>query len=150
MPRQHLTGKLIDIEDKLPALREYFASQPEIEAAYLYGSYGTPFQTPLSDVDLALLLSKKISFKRELQISAKISMIAEEDDINVLILNDAPVVLQFNVIAAERVLYKRDADKVADFVEIVLTRYGDYQIDMAFFSREHFEGLKEAFRDGGQ
>ncbi|MCL4517060.1 MAG: hypothetical protein M1379_15965 [Firmicutes bacterium] len=77
-------------------------------------------------------------------------MIAEEDDINVLILNDAPVVLQFNAIAAERVLYKRDADKVADFVEIVLTRYGDYQIDMAFFSREHFEGLKEAFRDGGQ
>ncbi|MBE0467502.1 MAG: DUF86 domain-containing protein [Candidatus Desulforudis sp.] len=48
--------RMINIEGRMPALQWYLAENPDIVAAYLYGSYGTVTQTVLSDVDLGILL----------------------------------------------------------------------------------------------
>ena len=53
MVRHRETGELIDIDDRLDAIREVLQGDTRVLAAYLFGSYGTPDQTPLSDVDLA-------------------------------------------------------------------------------------------------
>ncbi len=89
MVRQKLTGEKININDKFEALNEFFARQKDIVAVYLYGSYGTAFQTPLSDVDMAVLFKKdKVpSFDQELKPADKVSRTAREDDINLVILN---------------------------------------------------------------
>ena len=43
-----------------PKVAQYFASRPEVEFAYLYGSYGVGREGPLSDVDIAVYLTKEI------------------------------------------------------------------------------------------
>lgn len=49
----HNTGRMIDVSDHMPALVEMLGDEPGLVAVYLYGSYGTSDQTPLSDVDEA-------------------------------------------------------------------------------------------------
>jgi len=38
-------------------LADYFKSDPIIVSAYIFGSFGTGRQTPLSDLDLAVLFA---------------------------------------------------------------------------------------------
>ena len=45
----------IDVEAYLPDLRAYLERLNGLVAAWIYGSYGTPYQTPLSDLDMALV-----------------------------------------------------------------------------------------------
>lgn len=40
--------KQMNIEPHMAALARYLEAQEDILAAYLYGSYGTPYQTALS------------------------------------------------------------------------------------------------------
>ncbi|MGH7589731.1 MAG: nucleotidyltransferase domain-containing protein [Gemmatimonadota bacterium] len=46
---------MIDVSDRLDELASLLENEDDLVAAYLYGSYGTNHQTPLSDVDLALV-----------------------------------------------------------------------------------------------
>ncbi|MBF7083461.1 nucleotidyltransferase domain-containing protein [Desulfallas sp. Bu1-1] len=99
MARTAHTPGLINIEPFIPALLKYFANNNDITAAYLYGSYGTDAQTPLSDVDLGILLTQgvKRTLIKQMEIESDIAGICRNNDINVLILNDGPVLLQFKV-----------------------------------------------------
>lgn len=141
---------MINIDDRIPQLIQYFSRQEEILAAYLYGSYGTKYQTPLSDVDLALLFlpRTKLTARRCGEIISDIIDIANEEDINVVILNEANLLIQFGVLSTGRVLFVRDRGKLADFIERILKLYGDFQIDMKEFYREYDQGLREEFSKG--
>ena len=55
MRKLRTDGRPIDIAAHLDELRELLAAEPGMVAGYVFGSYGTPAQTPLSDVDLALV-----------------------------------------------------------------------------------------------
>jgi predicted nucleotidyltransferase len=141
----------INIDHRLPALVKTFEKNKDILAAYLYGSYGTAEQTPLSDVDIAVLLNREVkdNFHKELKISAEIAEIAGNDDVNVLFLNAAPVLLQFRVIKNGRLLYAREQDELADFQELVCKLYADYMPDYLEFAREYDQALREAYSNGG-
>ncbi len=145
MVRQKLTGKKINIDDKLNALRNFFALQKDIVAVYIYGSYGTTFQTPLSDVDMAVLfkINSIPSFDKELELADKVSFVSNEDDINILILNKAPIILKHRVISEGRLVFCADKLSLADFTEHVIGRYPDFMIDMAQFYRDYESTLKE-------
>jgi predicted nucleotidyltransferase len=150
MVRLSRTFNKIDLRGKIPQLIQYFTSKRNILAVYLYGSYGTEYQTPLSDVDLALLFiaGTKITFEEQLNLAGDISDIVQEDDVNLLFLNEVPVTMQFEVLLTGRLIFKRDHDQVCDFVEQVLKRYGDYQIDLREFYREYDESLREEYLGG--
>ncbi|MHB1043111.1 MAG: type VII toxin-antitoxin system MntA family adenylyltransferase antitoxin [Eubacteriales bacterium] len=152
MPRLGAKPGFIDIRNRVPLLLKYFESKGDILAAYLYGSYGTGEQTPLSDVDIAILLKRgvKDSFDEQLEISSKVAEIANNDDVNVLVLNTAPVLLQFRVIKSGRLLFARDQDELADFQELVCKVYADFMPDYQAFARDYDQALKEAYLNGGQ
>jgi len=58
-------------------------------AAYLFGSHQTEYETPLSDVNFAILFSrdKKISLLREVEIMSELSRILKYEDIDLVNLN---------------------------------------------------------------
>ncbi len=120
-------------------------------AVYLFGSYGTPFQTPLSDVDLALVLSEEtVSSAREIELTGLILEILQEDDLSVTILNRAPLALRYRVLAEGRCLLKLDEIAHADFVERTLTLYQDFAIEESSFFREYDRALLEDYGDGSR
>jgi len=137
----------IDIEPRVAALVAYLKSEDDVLAAYLYGSYGTAHQTALSDVDLALLFcrDKRPDLRRLLELEAGVSGVCREDDVNVLALNDADVMLQFRVLETGRPLFEREPDKVSDFREYVFRIHGDFEPFYRAFCREYDRTLREAY-----
>lgn len=142
----------IDIDSYLPALKRFFGEREDVLAVYLYGSYGTPDQTPLSDVDLGILLRPGVTdrFRSFLDLQAAVSDITHEEDVNVTILNDLPALMQFNIISTGRLIHERDPEAVSDFLERVCKLYGDYVMDYRAFCAEYDAALREAYRHGQQ
>lgn len=137
---------LINIEHRMKELSRYFSGSSLITAVFIYGSYGTESQTNLSDVDLALLLSNdNVSLDDELKISAEISSLAGEDDINVVIMNRAPLTLQYKILSTGTLIYEKDSNRLNGFTEFVIKRYLDYAIDLDNFYRDYDQSLREAY-----
>jgi len=137
---------MIDIDDKLEDVRSYLESHTDIVAAFLFGSYGTEFQNALSDVDIAVLLAptKGEVLDTVLGISGDLAEIAEVEDVNVVVLNSAPITLQFDVLSTGRLLCKKKL-YLEDFHEYVCKRYADFKIDLDSFNADYDEALREVY-----
>ncbi len=144
------TGRMIDVSDRLPALVEMLDDEPGLVAVYLYGSYGTPDQTPLSDIDLGLLFTddQVPTPKEHVALITRIIEVLREDDVSVTVLNKAPLAFQHRVLAQGRRLLVRDEIAHADFVERTVTRYSDFAIDEARFFEEYDRALVEEYCGG--
>jgi len=140
-------GKMIDISGRMDRLRALFAADHRIVAAYIYGSYGTPDQTPLSDIDLAVLYhpDARPPFDDELRLIVEVTAAAGVDDISVMSLNRLPVVSQFNAVAEGRLIFLSDAEARADFLERVFKAYGDYEPRYRHVVDEYDRALVEAY-----
>ncbi len=129
----------------MPAIQKYLSGCEDLAASYLFGSYGTEYQLPLSDVDIGILFFPDgYSPDRLLEISAELSLIALEEDINVVALNTVPITLQYEVVATGKLLHKTE-NYLEDFIEFVLKRYADYKIDLDIFNEDYDNALREAY-----
>lgn len=130
---------MLNVDNKLPELISFFKARDDILAVWIIGSYGTKYQTENSDIDLAILFSKEISFFDELDLEVQVSDILQTDKVDIINLNKAPLTLQFKTISEGREIIKKDPIKVADFEEIILDLYQDHE----YFYRTFYKELKE-------
>jgi len=144
------TGRAIDSSDRLDDLTAALGRVPHLVAVYLYGSYGTASQTPLSDVDLALLFEdgRVPTTDQHVELIGLVTETLHEDDVSVTVLNRAPLAFQHRVLARGRLLVLTDEIAHADFVERTITRYSDFAIDEARFFSEYDRALVEEYGDG--
>ena len=141
--------ELITIESRMGALRECLQETNGLVAGYLFGSYGTPKQTPLSDVDLAFVFrpGSVPSRSKEAELRSRVLRAVEQDDVSITILNRAPSPFQFRVLTTGRLIYQDDPVALADFVESVLNRHCDFTVDYQAFLREYDTALAEQYSD---
>jgi predicted nucleotidyltransferase len=139
------------VKDKKERLQKYFAGEPDIIAVYLFGSYGTERESPLSDIDFAVLFTEevKVDLMREMGIMAQISAILKIEEVDLVNLNQAPVLLQHEAIKGE-LIFERDENQVADFEQRVLTFSYDERIRAREFYKTYRQALKEEYSDGRQ
>lgn len=132
-------GVLIDVEERWGVLRELLNRTPGVVAAYLFGSYGTQYQTPLSDIDLAFVfrLGSEPGFPEEMRFRGEVLDALREDDVSIVILNLASCSFQMKVLETGRRVYCADEFGLADFVARVLNVYGDFRIDHRRFLEEY-------------
>jgi len=137
----------IDIEPYSDDLAKYLESQGDILAAYLYGSYGTALQTRFSDVDIALLFytNKRPDLQRVLTLEAAMNAICHEDDINVVVLNNADPLLQFRVVETGRPIFEREREAVSDFRERVFKTYFDFEPFYRALCADYDKAIQEAY-----
>jgi len=141
--------KMIRIDqDQLNAMVDYLKNRGDILAFYIYGSYGSKYQTIFSDVDLAVLPTPGVTFnfKSELSAAAELSLIGKTDDINLINLNKVPVTLQMEVLETGKLLYCADELLLSDFIESVMLRYCDFEPDLRSFYQDYDYGLKRDYR----
>lgn len=143
--RFRLTGAPIDVDSRLPVLVARLRADGRVVAAYLFGSYGTAEQTPLSDVDVAILLHRGVPLSPQVRehFIGLVCDALQEDDVSVMLLNAAPLHLQFEVLRTGRPLLVTDEAAHADFVEYVCKRHGDYAIDREAMLAEYDAALRE-------
>lgn len=130
---------MLNIEDKIDKIKEYFKSQDNVLAAWLIGSYGTEFQREESDVDFAVLFNEKASIMEEMKAAGELSQIIEFEDVDIVNLNNAPITLQFKTLEEGRNVFERDYYKVCDFMEYVFNNYSDEKYYLDLFMKDFYE-----------
>ena len=106
--------------EKLPEVNERtlaetgqcFAQRPEVLVAYLFGSHARKKPTPISDVDFAVLLSEAVPCESYLDyritLMQELTKIFHSDEVQVVILNQAPPLLAYKVVVEGKLLLCRD------------------------------------------
>ena len=116
----------------------------QIIAAYLFGSYARGKPTPLSDIDIAILINRQDSNKAnnlnfEFEVESELLRQLPEYSFDVRNLNDAPILIQGKIITEGRLLLVKDQRNLSDFVEYIIPRYLDFRIDYNFLQNKQYQ-----------
>jgi len=88
-------------------------------AAYLYGSAAHGGMHVHSDVDVAVVFEHSVpakeQFNRRLKLIGIVTDLLQMDDVDVVPLNSAPLLLVFEVLKAPVILYKADDYRAAEY-----------------------------------
>jgi len=129
--------------------QEFFRSRDEIAAVYLFGSFGTEFEHPQSDIDLGIVFARPVTLPEELEMDAALSLHVSHDRIDLVNLNRAPIALQFRALREGVLVYEGDYNKHSDFIEFVIKTYPDYAVKYAIFAHDYEQALKEEYDSHG-
>ncbi len=135
------------------ALAAFLATQPDVLAAYLFGSFAQGRAAPRSDVDVAILLAGEpdvlTAAQRRLQLTAMLEPFSDRS-IDVVILNHASAVLQHEVLRFRHVLYERSRTARVDFEVRVGKIYDDEQPLRDFVAQTLFDEIREGHFGGSR
>lgn len=125
----------------------YLRAQPDIAAAYLFGSLATGRATPQSDIDIAVLLMHVPDdpverLGRQLELTDQLRQFSDRD-MDVVVLNKAPIILRWQVLAHGRLLYQGDRNTRAGFEVQTGKEYEDLKPMYDFFKEVLFEEIEE-------
>jgi predicted nucleotidyltransferase len=108
---------------------KFLSKQEHVKLAYLFGSVAEGNAGKLSDIDLAVSLdeslSKKERFNLQLKLISELTGILRTDRIDLVIMNNAPLTLNYEIIKANYPLVVRDEEQRIDFEHRILSRYLD-------------------------
>lgn len=103
----------------------------EVRAALLFGSRATGRARADSDIDVAVLLDATLAPERPIErLSRLLKALAKElaaDRLDLVILNDAPPALAFQVLKHGRVAFERDARDLHRLRVRTYSQHADYQ-----------------------
>lgn len=81
--------------NKFSDIKKIFAEEKDILLAYIFGSQVIGKTGPLSDYDFAVFLSRKPSFQFKYKLKNKLVNILNAEQVDLVILNDAPIELKY-------------------------------------------------------
>jgi len=116
-----------------------------VALAYLFGSYAYGKVSSSSDVDIAILLERckegLYSSYREIMLGIREALGTERFDL--VLLNNAPPTLQFEVISRGRLIFCRDEEVLNTFEMDVIRRFQD----TAYLRKDQNDYLKKRARE---
>ena len=133
-------------ELNIEALVAYLAAQPDVLAAYLFGSYARGDARPDSDVDLAVLLSttdEMERFERRLELIGAVGEVLGRRSADLVVLNDSPPLLTHQVLTHGRLIAERDRMARVEFEVRAGKIYADLLPMYEYFSRDLFQKIRE-------
>jgi len=128
-------------------LPDILAHRPVL-LAYAYGSVAAGCPTPLSDVDIALVLAPDCGldayqrFMLELDIAAEIERHRDIKNADVRSINTAPLRVQGQVLTKGQLLYSKDTDFRVAYEVRTRKRYFDFQPVLAMMREAYFARLE--------
>lgn len=118
-----------NIEDLMPKALKYLQTRPDIIFAYLFGSFGRGKHFPLSDVDVAVYL-KELSDMQEkkMEILGTLIDILQTDEIDLVVLNRAPLPLRMRILENKKVVVDREPFRRHHYESLTMREYFDFSI----------------------
>ncbi len=107
------------IEDSIQIIKKQLL---DIVAIYIFGSFSTAFETPSSDLDIAILSSKKLDSVFLWKLSQEISYITKKDVDLVDFLNISTI-FAFQIINEGKLVYCTNKIKYAFFENSIDSKY---------------------------
>lgn len=128
-----------NIEELIPNAQDILERHPNIIFAYLFGGLAKGRISPVSDIDIAVYLANVDDILEvKLEILSLLSDTLNTDEIDLVILNTAPLPLRARIIQNKKVLVDKDPALRYSFESLVLREYFDFSIkERAIFSRRY-------------
>ncbi len=134
--------KIQDYQDEIIAL----CKENAVGLIYLFGSYAQDTANPLSDIDIAILLSNRnrqdYQELRLFFINA-LMRILHKNDLDVVLLNEASIALRFNIIKNGKLLYVNDEKQRIDFESRAIIDYIETNPLRQEYNKYLFKNIKE-------
>lgn len=135
-----------DIDDFLPEAYEYLRADKDLLFAYLFGSLARKKAGPLSDVDVAVYCRKGSPFpEKKMEILGKLMDILKTDEIDLVVLNRAPLALRMKILENKRVIVDKAPLIRHRYESVTMRQFFDFSYkEKAILSRRfmHREGAK--------
>jgi predicted nucleotidyltransferase len=131
-----------NIEDMLPKAETYLRSRPDILFAYLFGGLARGKPLPLSDVDIAVYIRETVDLsEKKLEILGKLTDLLETDEIDLVMLNEAPLTLRMKVLENKRIIVENDPFLRHEYESLTMREYFDFSTkEMAILERRFLYG----------
>ena len=117
----------------MPIITCILQHYPTTQAIYLFGSWGTEYQNPNSDLDVAVLLppttAKQVDMWEWIALSQALASIADVANVDLINLRQANTVLRKEIIAADRRIWCADESSVLEFEALIISLYHQLQFE---------------------
>ncbi|NOY65258.1 MAG: nucleotidyltransferase domain-containing protein [Nitrospirae bacterium] len=116
-----------DIRERLDSVEEYFKQHPQIIFAYLFGGLTRKTPSPFSDVDIAIYVvdTDKV---RYLDIYMELTNLLETDEIDLVLLNKAPISLAGRILLSRKVIVDKEPFLRHCYESVTLRKFFDFRI----------------------
>jgi len=139
---------LRDLETIQRVLIPYFQTRPDIQVGYLFGSVVSGRMRPDSDVDIAVLVSDRVMsrdpLKFRLKLMTGLMKVLNRDDVDCVLLNQAPPLLAHRILSKGKLIFERSASHRVAFQVRAVNRYLDTQpmrnLYLAYLKKHAREG----------
>ena len=136
-------GKKIQINGlshKLSEAINILSGDNDIVCLFAFGSLIQGKLKPLSDLDFAVLLSNRLNprerFQKHLDLIGILNDIFKTDEIDLVLMNDAPMRFSYNIIKKGKILFCRDKKGLINFRHRITMQYLDFKFFRDNFDRE--------------
>jgi predicted nucleotidyltransferase len=120
-------------KSKIIKINNFCRDHSEIILVYLFGSQATGRTGPLSDIDLAFLVDKTITgqsaypYGYQAHLTSDMISLLGSNNVDVIILNNAPPLLKFQVIHRGEVIFCRSESDRLNFYIRAFNEYQDFK-----------------------
>jgi predicted nucleotidyltransferase len=132
-----VTGMNIDVLTRL------LEGEEDVVLGYLFGSHAAGLVGTLSDVDVAVFLdgnmSKADRFKLRMNLMVRLSSALRTSKVDVVVMNDASIVLNYEVIKHGKALVVKDPELKLDVESRILSAY----LDWMYYERRSLDEFLE-------
>ncbi len=134
-----------DVTDRIPGLIKRISKDNEVIALFSFGSLARGDLKPLSDLDFGILVSptldRKQRFDKHLELTGVFNEQLETDEVDLVLMNDAPMRYSHNIIKSGKQLFCSDSDVLHDFIEKTVKFYLDFRYFRDEFDKEFLKGI---------
>jgi len=117
-----------------------------VRVAYLFGSQADDTAGPLSDLDIGVLFADSLSaqelFRRRLRLISDLIALFHSHRVDVVVLNQAPPALRFNVIKRGKIVHNEDEALRVRFEERTLNDFFDTEPLRRLYRERLFQAIE--------
>jgi uncharacterized protein len=116
-----------NIDEKIESLSELFLNDSNVVFAYLFGGLLKGKRSPLSDVDLAIYV-RNLKTLKYLTLFGSIAKILGTDEIDLVILNRAPLTISGRILQNKKLLIDKDPFQRHKYESLILREFFDFTL----------------------
>jgi len=131
------------------ALKRYLEQREEVVAAYLFGSHARGEADARSDVDIALLLRPDLPDLAHLTLTLdwEVCDVLGTDEVDVIILNTAPLEARFEILRTGRLIHSNDEAFRTEWEVRTMSAWWDFRKVLDLYDRYAFRRMHEEMSD---
>ena len=136
-----------NLEQLEQKLRDFLFRVEGVTLAYLFGSTARGESNCLSDIDVAVLfgdtLLQKEAFDLQLGLLSELTVLLQTNNIDLVVLNDSPLLLTYNIIR-DGIILKSDEPLRVKFETKIMSRYLDERYHIERHAKESLKRIAES------